>query len=102
MRKPIMFGFSYDGLKKLGIHYSYEDLVGGKYFFRTVTYHLIGEVKKVVGRFVYMKDSKVVFESGNLKDALTKGTLENAEDVGEVFVNLDSVTDFFPWNHKLN
>jgi hypothetical protein len=27
MRKPIMFGFSYDGLKKLGIHYSYEDLV---------------------------------------------------------------------------
>lgn len=27
MRKPIMFGFSYDGLKKLGIHYSYEELV---------------------------------------------------------------------------
>ena len=27
MRKPIMFGFSYEGLKKLGIHHSYEDLV---------------------------------------------------------------------------
>jgi hypothetical protein len=27
MVRPIVFGFSYEGLKKLGIHYDYEDLV---------------------------------------------------------------------------
>lgn len=27
MMKPIMFGFSYESLKKLGIHNDYEDLV---------------------------------------------------------------------------
>lgn len=27
MKRPIVFGFSYEGLRKLGIHYAYEDLV---------------------------------------------------------------------------
>jgi hypothetical protein len=27
MRKSIVFGFTYEGLQKLGIHYDYEDLV---------------------------------------------------------------------------
>ncbi len=27
MKKRIIFGFSYDSLEKIGIHYDYEDLV---------------------------------------------------------------------------
>ena len=81
---------------------SYQDLVGESYFFRTVTYHLIGEVKQVVGRFVHLKKASIVFDSGNFSTAIKAGTLTEVEYVGEAFVNLDSVTDFFPWKHSLS
>lgn len=81
--------------------FNYEDLVGEKYFFRTVTYHLIGEVKKIVGRFAYLKNASWVADSGRFMNAIKDGTLSEVEPVGDAFVNLDSVTDFFPWKHSL-
>jgi hypothetical protein len=81
--------------------FNYEDLVGGKYFFRTVTYFLTGEVKKVVGRFIYLKNAAVIFDTGRFMDCIKDGKINEVEPVGEAFVNLDSVTDFFPWKHKL-
>lgn len=81
--------------------HSYEDLVGGKYFFRTVTYHLVGEVKKIVGRFALLKDASWVADSGRFMNAIKDGTLDEVEPVGEAFVNLDTVVDFFKWAHKL-
>jgi hypothetical protein len=80
---------------------NYEDLVGGRYFFRTVTYFLTGEVKKVVGRFIYLKNAAVIFDTGRFMDCIKDGKINEVEPVGEAFVNLDSVTDFFPWKHKL-
>jgi hypothetical protein len=80
---------------------NYEDLIGGKYFFRTVTYFLTGEVKKVVGRFVYLKKAAVIFDTGRFMECIKNGTINEVEPVGEAFINLDSVTDFFPWKHEL-
>ena len=80
---------------------NYEDMVGQKFFFRTVTYFLTGEVKKVVGRFVYLKTAAVIFDTGRFTDAIKEGKLNEVEPVGEAFVNMDTVTDFFPWKHKL-
>ncbi len=60
---------------------SYEDLVGSKFFFRTVTYFLVGEVKKVVGRFVYLKNASVVFDTGRFMDCIKSGTLNEVEPV---------------------
>jgi len=82
---------------------SYEDLIGGKYFFRTVTYFVVGEVKKVVGRFAYLKDASVIFDTGRFSDFIKDGVQSSTEvePTSDVFVNFDSVTDFFPWKHKL-
>ena len=80
---------------------NYEDLVGGKYYFRTVTYHLTGEVKKIVGRFAYLKNAAWIADSVRFMGAIKDGTLSEVEPVGDAFVNLDTVTDFFPWKHKL-
>ena len=80
---------------------NYEDLVGGKYYFRTVPYHLTGEVKKIVGRFAYLKNAAWIADSGRFMGAIKDGTLSEVEPVGDAFVNLDTVTDFFPWKHKL-
>lgn len=80
---------------------NYEDLVGSKYFFRTVTYHLVGEVKKIVGRFAYLKNASWVADSGRFMDCIKDGKYNEVEPVGDAFINLDSVTDFFPWKHPL-
>ena len=81
--------------------FSYEDLVGGKYYFRAVTYHTVGEVKKIVGRFAYLKNASWVADSGRFMNAIKDGTLSEVEPVGDASVNLDSVVDFFPWKHSL-
>ena len=79
----------------------YEDMVGRKYFFRTVTFHLVGEVKAVFGKFLELKDASWVADSGRFMGAIKDGALNEVEPVGVAWVNLDSVTDFFPWKHKL-
>lgn len=80
---------------------SYEDLVGGSYFFRTVTYHMLGKVKKIVGRFVHLTEASWIADSGRFMNAIKEGTLSEVEPVGEAFVNIDTVVDFFEWKHKL-
>lgn len=80
---------------------SLDDLVGGKWFFRTVTYHMVGKVERLIGKWVKLTGASWVADSGRFMDAIKKGELEEVEPVGECFVNLDTVTDFFPWLHKL-
>ena len=76
---------------------SYEDLVGEKMFFRTVTYHALGEVKKIVGRFVYLKGASWIADTGRFSDWIKNGVQTNSEiePVGEMFLNLDTVVDMF-------
>lgn len=78
-----------------------EDLVGKKWFFRTVTYHLVGKVIKTFGNFLHLENASWVADSGRFMQAIKNGKLNEYEEVGECFVNLDSVTDFFPWKHSL-
>ena len=80
---------------------AYEDMVGGKFFFRTVTYHLVGKVKKRMGMFIQLEDASWVADSGRFMNAIKDGTLSEVEPVGIAWVNLSSVVDFFPWKHKL-
>jgi len=80
---------------------SLEDLIGKKFFFRTVTYHLVGKVEKLIGKIACLKEASWVADSGRFMNAIKGGTLEEVEPVGDCFVNLDTVTDFFPWKHEL-
>ena len=80
---------------------SYEDLVGNQFLFRTVTYHCVGKVVRFVGRFAVLKDASWIADTGRFTQAIKDGTLNEVEPVGEMFVNLDTVVDMFPWRHKL-
>ena len=82
---------------------NYEDLIGEKMFFRTVTYHALGEVKKIVGRFVYLKNASWIADTGRFMNFIKDGIQTNSEvePVKEMFVNMDTVVDMFKWNHKL-
>jgi hypothetical protein len=74
---------------------------GRSYFIRTVTYHLVGTVKVVVGNFMLLTDASWVADGGRFANAISKGKLEEVEPVGDAIVNLDSIVDAFPWKHKL-
>ena len=76
-------------------------LVGNSYFFRTVTYHMVGKVVAQFGQVVELDDASWVADSGRFMQAIKEGQLNEVEPVGKAFVNLKSVTDFFPWNHPL-
>lgn len=78
-----------------------DDLVGKKFYIRTVTYHCTGEVTKRIGAFIEMKNAAWIADSGRFSDAIKKGELDEVEPVGTMWVNLNSVVDMFPWKHKL-
>ena len=79
-----------------------DDMVGEKFYFRTVTYHLTGRVKKVIaGHILELECAAWIADSGRFMQAIREGRLNEVEPVGRAFVNLDTVSDFFPWKHKL-
>ena len=81
---------------------SLDDFVGKKLFIRTVTYHLIGKVKKRMGKFFELEGAVWVADSGRFMDALKDGELDEVEPTTvQTWVNIDSIVDMFVWKHKL-
>lgn len=80
---------------------SLQDMVGEKYFFRTVTYHLTGRVKKVIGNILELENAAWIADSGRFMDCIKSGKLNEVEPVGRAYLNVSSIVDFFPWKHKL-
>ncbi|NQU99364.1 MAG: hypothetical protein HQ538_01380 [Parcubacteria group bacterium] len=82
---------------------SLDDLIGEKYFIRTVTYHCVGKITQRLGHFIILKEASVIFDSGKFSDAIKNGFGESAEieTVGQMILNLDAITDMFSWEHKL-
>jgi len=78
-----------------------NDFVGQKLFIRTVTYHLVGKVEKIVGHFFVLSKASWVADSGRFMQAIKDGELDEVEPVGQAFVNINSITDAFPWKHEL-
>ena len=84
------------GMRKLA------DLVGKNYFFRTVTYHMLGKVVGVSGSFVQLEGAVWVADSGRFADAIKNGTLTEVEPLCSTwYVNMETVTDFGEWIHDL-
>lgn len=78
------------------------DFIGKKLFIRTVTYHLIGKVKKQVGKFLELEGAVWVADSGRFMNALRDGDLDEVEPTTvQTWVNVDSIVDMFVWKHAL-
>ena len=75
--------------------------IGASYYMRTVTYHLVGTVKQIIGKFLVLKDASWVADSGRFMNAIKEGTLSEVEPVGTAYISTDAITDAFPWTHKL-
>jgi len=78
------------------------DFVGKKLFIRTVTYHLIGKVIKLVSGFFELEGAIWVASSGRFMDALESGTLDEVEPTTvRTWVSIGSIVDMFEWKHAL-
>ena len=80
---------------------SLDDMIGKAYFFRTVTYHLTGRIKKFLGNMIILEDAAWIADSGRFMQAIKEGKLNEVEPVGDCLVNLSTVVDIFPWKHTL-
>ena len=76
--------------------------IGGKYFFRTVTYFATGEVAEVNGNFLTLKDAAWVADTGRFREAIMNGVLNEVEPVEvPMYLNINTITDAFVWVHSL-
>ena len=80
---------------------SLQDMVGEQFFFRTVTYHMTGRVKKVIGSILELENAAWIADSGRFMNAIKEGKLNEVEPVGRAYLNINTVSDFFPWRHAL-
>lgn len=79
---------------------SFSDMIGGKYFFRTVTYFVLGRVKKQIGQFFELEDASWIPDTGRFMQFLN-GEVNEVEPTGKHFVNIEAVVDFFEYKYDL-
>jgi hypothetical protein len=80
---------------------SNKDFEGKNWFIRTVTYHWVGKVKKVSGKFFILENASWIADSGRFMQAIKDGELNEVEPVGIAIVNIETIVDICPWTHKL-
>lgn len=78
-----------------------EDFIGKNIFVRTVTYHLLGEVTKIIGNLLFMRNASWVADSGRFGKFIKDGDASEVEYVGDWFINVNSIVDGGVWKHKL-
>lgn len=76
--------------------------VGEKWFFRTVTNFLVGEVSEICGPFIRLKGSSWIADTGRFHDCLKSGEFSEVEpSVGDVQLNSQSIIDAYYWDFPL-
>ena len=77
---------------------------GRSYFIRTVTYHIVGRVARIVGNFVEFDENTIswIADSGRFTQAINDGNLDEVEPVDvKGGVSLGAIVDYFEWKHEL-
>lgn len=78
--------------------------IGKTYFFRPVTFHLIGTVVDITEDALVLMPCVWVANSGRWAEAISKGTLEEIEvpptDM-PVILARDAISDAWPWRHPM-
>lgn len=75
--------------------------IGKSYFFRTVTYHVLGKVEKIVGDFAILSGASWIADSGRYHEVFVSGKLNEVEFLGENIINLKALADAKEWKFPL-
>ena len=58
-------------------------------------------VKKIFGNILELENAAWIADSGRFMACIKEGIVNEVEPVGRAYININSVTDFFPWKHAL-
>lgn len=81
--------------------------VGESYFFRTVTYHTVARVKKIVGSFLVLEEASWIADSGRLGEFVNDGkvyesTSSEVEPIEvPMYLSMNAIADAFLWKNKM-
>lgn len=65
-----------------------SDMIGEKFFFRTVTYHMTGRVKRLIGSIIELENAAWIADSGRFMNCIKEGKLNEVEPVGRAYINI--------------
>lgn len=75
---------------------------GKNYFIRTVTFYQVGTVVSVSDKFVKLKNSSWIADTGRFADAMKTGNFNEVEPTdGIVGIGLGAIVDFFEFTQPL-
>lgn len=76
--------------------------LGKKYFIRTVTMYLLGELIFISDKELLLRNASWVADSGRFNEAFKTGNLDEVEPfVNDVIVNRGAIVDATEWMHDL-
>lgn len=76
--------------------------IGKKYFIRTVTLYMVGEVVDIKGNFIIFKSASWIADTGRFADFIKSGEADEVEPINATYgVATTAVVDFVEWNHSL-
>jgi len=78
------------------------DLLGKKYFIMTKTGNVLGQIDEFADGLVKLSTASRVCTRGSFSLALSSGTLEEVEYMGDgIYLQTFDTTAFYPWNLSL-
>lgn len=80
--------------------------IGTAYLFRTITYHALGRVKSIVGKFLILEEAGWVADTGRYSDACEGRMMELTSSEFEpvmrpYIINSDHITDSVTYPYEL-
>lgn len=76
--------------------------IGKKYFIRTVTYFMTGELIEIYDHEIVIDKCAWIADTGRYSDCFIKGDFDEIEPVpGKVIINRHAIIDVTEWNHDL-
>ena len=76
--------------------------LGKKYFIRTATYHVVGQLNEIYQKELVLTSASWIADSGRFNAALVSGIFEEIEPfVNDVIVSRGGIIDATEWTHEL-
>jgi hypothetical protein len=77
--------------------------IGGQYFFRTITYFMLGKISGIKGRFIVLESASWIPDTGRFSKFIN-GEIkpDECEPInGRVIISVDAIVDAFDYPYNL-
>jgi len=94
----------YDKIKELlPENKNIDNLVGGVFYIRTVTYHCICKITGILaGKFLILETPAWIPDTPRFYNFINEGVLDEVEPYGDKsYLSIDVIVELIPWKHPI-